>query len=471
MKRVLVISLVAVLALCLSIVLLPAQPATAGGDFEVPSASYPTIQAGINAASLANGGTVLVAAGTYYENITLKDGVEVVSDRTGDTIISGSSDPPVVIAHSVNSSAKLDGFTITNGNASSHGGGITIEAGSDPIISNCVITGNSATFHGGGIAVHDGSSPTIINCTIADNGAGYYGGGIWVNQSSPIISNCLITGNTAGTYGGGILIYSSSPTTVTNCTLTGNSATNGGGIASLVSSSPTITNSIIYGNTATGNGPNIFNDETSTATVTYSFIEGGWSGDGNIGVAPDDDPLFVGSGDYHLQSDSPCIDTGDPDFSGPPDLDLDGNLRIADGDGDGDPVVDMGTYEAAAVIDTITIEIDIKPGSDPNSINPNSKGVTPVAILTTADFDAASVNVTTVSFGKEGTEAEPVHYSFEDVDDDGDTDMILHFKTQETGITAGDTEATLMGKTTDGKDIIGTDSVRTVPPKGKKGGK
>lgn len=115
----------------------------------------------------------------------------------------------------------------------------------------------------------------------------------------------------------------------------------------------------------------------------------------------------------------------------------------------------------------IIIQIDIKPGSDPNSINLGSNGVIPVAILTEGSFDAASVNATTVLFGRTGSEAEPVHYALDDVDDDGDMDMIFHFRTQETGLEAEDTEAILTGQTIDGIEITDTDSVRIVPPKGK----
>jgi len=111
------------------------------------------------------------------------------------------------------------------------------------------------------------------------------------------------------------------------------------------------------------------------------------------------------------------------------------------------------------------VVIDIKPGSFPNSINPDSKGVIPVAILTTDDFDATTVVPETVGFGP--GDALPVHWALEDVDGDGDIDMILHFKTQDTGISEGDTEATLTGGTIDGIPISGTDSVRTVPPEGK----
>ncbi len=114
---------------------------------------------------------------------------------------------------------------------------------------------------------------------------------------------------------------------------------------------------------------------------------------------------------------------------------------------------------------SIVVEIDIKPGSYPNSINPGSKGVIPVAILSTEDFDASTVEPETVRFGPDAASA--VQSALEDVDGDGDLDMILHFKTQDTGIKAGDTEATLTGETIGGIPLGGTDSVRTVP-KGKK---
>jgi hypothetical protein len=113
----------------------------------------------------------------------------------------------------------------------------------------------------------------------------------------------------------------------------------------------------------------------------------------------------------------------------------------------------------AAVID---VEIDIKPGSFPNSINPDSNGVIPVAILTTSDFDATTVDASTVEFGPDGAMMIHKNAHLEDVDGDGDIDMVLHFRTQDTGIADGDTEASLSGETFDGQDILGTDSVRTV---------
>jgi len=105
------------------------------------------------------------------------------------------------------------------------------------------------------------------------------------------------------------------------------------------------------------------------------------------------------------------------------------------------------------------VSIDIKPGSCTNSVNLKSEGVIPVAILTTCSFDATKVDHETVRFGREGWEAKPVHYALEDVDNDGDIDMILHFRTQDTGIQPGDTIAKLTGRS-----FYGTDTIRIVPP-------
>jgi len=104
--------------------------------------------------------------------------------------------------------------------------------------------------------------------------------------------------------------------------------------------------------------------------------------------------------------------------------------------------------------------IDIKPGSDPNSINLKSKGVVPVAVLTTDLFDAATVDPDTVQL--EGVDA--VKWTMDDVDGDGDLDLLLHFSTQELAVVLDtfSTEATLTGETNDGEAFSGMDSVRIV---------
>jgi hypothetical protein len=108
----------------------------------------------------------------------------------------------------------------------------------------------------------------------------------------------------------------------------------------------------------------------------------------------------------------------------------------------------------------IEVDIDIKPGSDTNPINLKSEGVIPVAILTTDDFDATTVDPMSVAFGPAGASEAHNKGHLEDADSDGDVDLMLHFRTQGTGIQAGDTEACLIGETLSGIPIEGCDSIR-----------
>jgi hypothetical protein len=114
------------------------------------------------------------------------------------------------------------------------------------------------------------------------------------------------------------------------------------------------------------------------------------------------------------------------------------------------------------------VSIDIKPGSDPNSINcSNDNQVITVAILTTEDFDAITVDHTTVTFGGASEthvnrQSGELRRHEEDVDSDGDTDLVLHFRLKNTNLTCDSTQGTLTGKTFDGGAIEGTDSVRMV---------
>ena len=106
----------------------------------------------------------------------------------------------------------------------------------------------------------------------------------------------------------------------------------------------------------------------------------------------------------------------------------------------------------------LRVDLDIKPGSDPNSINSKSMGLVPVAILDSADFDATDVDIATVTFGPDG--AAPVHGGhFEDVNDDGILDIVVHFVQKDTGLSPGDTEAALNGATNDGTEFCGMDAV------------
>ncbi len=106
--------------------------------------------------------------------------------------------------------------------------------------------------------------------------------------------------------------------------------------------------------------------------------------------------------------------------------------------------------------------IDIKPGSDINPINLKSKGLVPVAILTTDDLDALAVDLNSVVFAG----ATPVKWEVQDINGDGRDDILLYFKTTElSDLSSSSTEAVLTGVTLDSIPISGKDSVIIVPQK------
>ena len=122
-------------------------------------------------------------------------------------------------------------------------------------------------------------------------------------------------------------------------------------------------------------------------------------------------------------------------------------------------VLMIGAAMTPAYSVPVFIDIDIKPGSDPNSINPRSMGLVPVAILGN-DFDVGFVDVPRLAFGPNG--ASPVHDGhYEDVNDDQITDLVTHYLVKETGIASGDTQACLSVFTNDGGFVEGCDSVKT----------
>ncbi len=117
---------------------------------------------------------------------------------------------------------------------------------------------------------------------------------------------------------------------------------------------------------------------------------------------------------------------------------------------------------------TISLDIDVKPGSDDNPINPNSRGVIPVVVYSTPDFDATTLDVSTLRFGPGGAEAA---HGGHDEDVDGLVDLMLHFPTDDAGFTGSETEAELSGETLDGVPAAGSDSVTMVGGNGRGNGR
>lgn len=108
------------------------------------------------------------------------------------------------------------------------------------------------------------------------------------------------------------------------------------------------------------------------------------------------------------------------------------------------------------------VTIDMRPGGSQNSVNPKNQGIVQVAVLSNSAFNATNVDPTTLRFENGSLTGAPVHASFRDVNGDRIADLVVHFKTQDTGILCGNTSVTLIGKTYDGLDIKGSDFISTV---------
>ena len=139
---------------------------------------------------------------------------------------------------------------------------------------------------------------------------------------------------------------------------------------------------------------------------------------------------------------------------------LHGDTALIGARGDDGNGIPRGSVYIFSLNGAAVVTIDIKPGSETNNINPNSNGLIAVAILTAGEFDALQVDPNTAKFGPNEATAE--RYTVADFDSDGDSDLLLHFSTQNTGIACADTQATLVGELYDGTDITGTDSITTV---------
>jgi len=208
---------------------------------------------------------------------------------------------------------------------------------------------------------------------------------------------------------------------------------------------------------------NSFREPTLRHNCVYANTQYDYSGL-SPGVGDiSEDPLLMDlpGGDYHLTPVSPCIDAGDDTVVQPADRDIDGQPRQVDIPGKGavGTLVDIGADELWPIF----VAIDIKPGVYPNVINLGSRAVVPVAILTTEDFDATTVDPATVEMAGSGVatrgKKDKLLFSQSDVDKDGDTDLLMHFDTQNLALDAGATEAVLTGEMYDGTLIQGSDSV------------
>ena len=346
--------------------LLASAGAASAAIINVP-ADQPTIQAAVTAA--ASGDTIQLADGTYTGpgNVDTDTGSKSLAIRSvhgaAATIINCGGTPSAghygFYVSSPSTSLALSGLTIKNGDLPNGAGGAIYNTGTltltgcvlsgnsvanpnapgtnsnsggalfnsgTAILSGCTVSGNSANYGGGIYSLHGtGISLTLNNCTLSNNAAngnsaadgshGGYGGGVYAG-SAMTATNCVFSGNTVDYAAGGLLVGGASVTALTNCTLAGNTAPagNGGGVVAF--GKATFTNTIVYGNTG-GSA----DDGDTTAAITYSDIQGGYLGTGNIST----DPKFTGVTDFHLPPTSLCLGAGTQ--AGAPAADLDGTIR------------------------------------------------------------------------------------------------------------------------------------------------
>lgn len=314
-----------------------------------------------------------------------------------------------------NGSPIIRNNTISNNNQTTcsggNGGGIEVLGGSPQILNN-VISGNQLILGGSGGGIDlNGASATIVGNTIRDNSVFNDGGGISVVNNSPanIIEN-LITGNTnlSGNGGGmflGVPSGDRGPFVVSN-TVAGNT-----GSAIFIQgfySATKIVNNILVGNLGSvalqcsalfSNAPPLlgFNDAFSTGAAGYGGNCAPLAGaSGNISL----NPQFVNAANnnYHLQASSPAIDAGNNSDPNLPQLDLDGNPRIAFGNASTCVnTVDLGVYEfrlttsLAATLSPATLDFGVQPVGNSSSaqsftITATQGCVSVSAISATGDF-------------------------------------------------------------------------------------
>jgi CSLREA domain-containing protein len=238
--------------------------------------------------------TITLSAKTYTltiggadENTSATGDLDIAEDLTingagaGQTVIKGGAgwDDRIFDVVSYRAVVELNGVTITKGNASGGGGGIS-NIGT-LALNNSIISGNTSSYAGGGIYHSSSGVLKLDNSIVSGNTAGA-GGGVDSVNATVLLTNSAVSGNTASNGGGGIASLNST-LTVNNSTISGNTSSGdyGGGI-SIGDSALTVNNSTISGNTAYLGGGGIKNSG-STLTGNNTTISGNTTTSGRGG--------------------------------------------------------------------------------------------------------------------------------------------------------------------------------------------
>ena len=208
------------------------------------------------------------------------------------------SDPTVVDCTFAQNAASYGGgiYNLTSspaivgcvflGNMTTHGGGMCNLLSSVPVVTRCTFIGNSASY--GGAVYLDTGSPAFHDCDFRGNQA-IQGGAVFNDHADPMFTGCLYVGNTSSTSGGGLFNYRDAGAEFLDCTFAANIAPKGTAVAcdswrQLFPGSLTVTNSVLW-----DGGNEIWNNDGSLVAVSFSDVQGGWPGNGNI----DADPRFL----------------------------------------------------------------------------------------------------------------------------------------------------------------------------------
>lgn len=291
--------------------------------------------------------------------------VTSVVGAAGTVIDCGGADRGFVFASGEGSSSALSRVTITDGDPlDGSGGAVLVGPGCSPTIAGVIMVGNNAATIGGAIHCQAGSSPLITGCVFENNTAPS-GGGIGSSGAAPTIDGNTFTSNRGGDFAGAIICSQVSAPTISDNTFSGNRCRAGpGGAVFCLNASPTIEKNVFFANSAgtsggaiacsgaqsspvircntisensalvwgggiyatdanpvvehtiivfSTSGPGIGCAGIAAPVVSCCDIFGNAGGDALCGVDGgwniSADPQFcgvAGTGDFRLQSDSPC---------------------------------------------------------------------------------------------------------------------------------------------------------------------
>jgi hypothetical protein len=383
-----------------------------------------------------------------------------------DSIVTESADSGIGAGGAINNIGVLNVFNSTLANNLSHhdGGAIFNQSVGRILVENSTVAHNTSSAEGG---IRNEGSAVIRDTAIISNTTDccQRGGGIHNRGGSLEIINSTIAKNIAGgcsTCGGGGVVNIDGQVSITNSTLRANqtfepSSARGGGILN-ISGTVQIKNTIVAGNitpfapdcsgTITSLGNNLIGDPSGCDINLQTSDLTGDPGLGSLVGAGEKD--LPGRAHYPVLPGSAVINRGDPTACS--ETDQLGIPRVG--------TCDIGAVEFLPP--PLLVFIDIRPHSDANQINPASSQRINVAIFSANGFRANSLDPNTVRFGPTGSEAIPVQVALRDLNKDGQSDMILRFRVDETGIGCGDTSAFIKGQTSSGLPIIGSTSFITV---------